>query len=107
MHERVGEWIAFAQGVVQEKICCIDLAGFVSLASRRCLDALLEETLEVSLCWAQTVDGPASQKARVVLCDLLGGKLVDGRHIDKGLRLWRAYLARHDCLANRGRRYEM
>ena len=60
MHERVGEWVAFAQGVVQEKICCIDLARFVSLASGCCLDALLEEALEVSLCWAQTVDGPAS-----------------------------------------------
>jgi len=30
------------------------------LASGCCLDALLEETLEVALCWAQTVNGPAS-----------------------------------------------
>lgn len=60
VHEGVRERVAFAQGVVQQKVCCIDLTRFVSLASGCCLDALLEEALEVSLCWAQTVDGPAS-----------------------------------------------
>jgi len=60
VHEGVRERVAFAQGVVQEEICCIHLARFVSLASGCCLDALFEEALEVSLCWAQTVDGPAS-----------------------------------------------
>lgn len=60
VHEGVRERVAFAQGVVQEKVCCIDFARFVSLAGGRCLDALLKEALEVSLCWAQTVDGPAS-----------------------------------------------
>jgi hypothetical protein len=52
VHEGVGEWVALAQSIVQEQVCCVDLTRFVSLASGRCLDALLEETLEVSLCWA-------------------------------------------------------
>lgn len=60
VHKGVGERVALAQGIVQENVCCIDLARFVSLASGCCFDALLEEALEVSLCWAQTVDGPAS-----------------------------------------------
>ena len=60
VHERIGERVALAQGVVQEKIGCVDLGGFVSLASGRCFDALLEEALEVSLCWTQTVNRPAS-----------------------------------------------
>ena len=59
VHERVGERVTLAQSIVQEQVCCINLARFVSLASGRCLNALLEEALEVSLCWAQTVDGPA------------------------------------------------
>ena len=60
VHERIGERVALAQGVVQEKVCCVDLGDLVSLTSGRCFDSLLEEALEVSLCWAQTVDGPAS-----------------------------------------------
>jgi hypothetical protein len=60
VHEGVGERVALAQAIVEEDVCCVDLARFVSLASGCCFDALLEETLEVSLCWAQTVDGPAS-----------------------------------------------
>ena len=60
VHEGVGQRVALAQGVVQEKVCCVDLARFISLAGGCCLDTLLEETLEVSLCWAQAVHGPAS-----------------------------------------------
>lgn len=60
VHEGVGERVPLAQAIVEENVCCVDLARFVSLASGCCFDALLEEALEVSLCWAQTVDGPAS-----------------------------------------------
>ena len=45
VHERVGERVTLAQSVVQEQVCCINLARFVSLASGRCLNALLEEAL--------------------------------------------------------------
>jgi hypothetical protein len=60
VHEGVGERVSLAQGIVQENVCCVDLARFVSLASGCGFDALLEKALEVALCWAQTVDGPAS-----------------------------------------------
>jgi hypothetical protein len=59
-HERFGQWVAFAQRVVQEQVCCIDLARLVSLAGGRFLDALLEQALEVSFCWAQSVGGPSA-----------------------------------------------
>ena len=59
MHERVGERVALAQGVVQEQVCGVDFERLVSLAGGCCLNALLKEALEVSLCWAKTVGGPA------------------------------------------------
>lgn len=71
-HERLGEWVAAADGVIQEQVGGADFAGLVALACGRCLDALFEQALEVALCWAQTVGGPAAEEARVVLRDLLG-----------------------------------
>lgn len=52
MHEGVGDRVALAEAIFQEDICCIDLAGLVSCAGGRLLNALLEEALEVSLCRA-------------------------------------------------------
>jgi hypothetical protein len=52
VHEGVGDRVALAEAIFQEQIRCVDLARLVSCDSRCCLDALLEETLEVSLCRA-------------------------------------------------------
>lgn len=59
VHERLGERVALVESIVQKQVCCVDLAGFVSLAGGSCLDALLKDTLEVSLCWAKLVGRPA------------------------------------------------
>lgn len=72
-HERLGERVALAKSIVEKQVCCVDLARFVSLASRCCLNALLKNALEVSLCRAQLVGRPACEEARVVLGDLLRG----------------------------------
>lgn len=73
VHERLGERVALAKSIVEKQVCCVDLARLVSLASRCCLNALLKNALEVSLCRAQLVGRPACEEARVVLGDLLRG----------------------------------
>lgn len=73
VHERFGDWVAATNGIVQEQVGGADFAGLIALTGGRCFDALFEQALEMALCWAQTVGGPAAEEARVVLRDLLGG----------------------------------
>lgn len=71
VHESVGNRVALAEAIFQEQIRCVDLARLVSCGGGRGLDALLEEALEVSLCWAELVYRPTGEQAGVVLADLL------------------------------------
>jgi hypothetical protein len=71
VHESVGDLVALAEAILQEQIRRVDFAGFVSCGGGRGLDALLEEALEVSLCWAELVYRPTGEQAGVVLADLL------------------------------------
>lgn len=71
VHEGVRNRVALAEAILQEQIRRVDFAGFVSCGGGRGLDALLEEALEVSLCWAELVYRPAGEQAGVVLADLL------------------------------------
>ena len=71
VHEGVGDRVALAEAILQEQIRCVDLTGLVSCGGGRCLDALLEEALEVSLCRAELVYRPAGEQTGVVLADLL------------------------------------
>jgi hypothetical protein len=71
VHESVGDRVALAEAILQEQIRGVDLARLVSCGGGRCLDALLEEALEVSLCWAELVYWPAGEQTGVVLADLL------------------------------------
>lgn len=71
VHESVGDRVALAEAILEEQICCVYLTGLVSRDCGRCLDALLEEALEVSLCRAELVYRPAGEQAGVVLADLL------------------------------------
>jgi hypothetical protein len=71
VHEGVGDRVALAEAILQEQIRGVDLARLVFCDGGRCLDALLEEALEVSLCWAELVYWPAGEQTGVVLADLL------------------------------------
>lgn len=71
VHESVGDRVALAEAVLQEQVRGVDLARLVTCGGGRCLDALLEEALKVSLCWAKLVDWPAREQAGVVLANLL------------------------------------
>lgn len=71
VHEALGKRVALGESIVQKQVCRIDFARLVSLAGGSCLDTLLKDALEVSLCWAQLVGGPALEEAHVVLRDLL------------------------------------
>lgn len=41
VHQGFRDRVALAEGVVQEKVCCIDLARFISFTSGRGLNSLL------------------------------------------------------------------
>ena len=71
VHESVGDRVALAEAILQEQVRGVDLARLVSCDGGRCLDALLEEALEMSLCRAELVYRPAGEQAGVVLADLL------------------------------------
>lgn len=59
-HEGLGDRVAFAHGIVQEQVSCVDFARFIPRSCGCFLDTLLKQALEVALCWAQTVGGPAA-----------------------------------------------
>lgn len=66
MHQRLRKRVMLLEAVVQEQVRGIDLFLLVPGARGCGLDAVLEQALEVALCWAKTVGGPAREEAGVV-----------------------------------------
>jgi len=70
-HHPLGKRVLLAERVVKKEVGGVDLSFLVVCTCGRVLDPAAEEVLDVVLFRAQSVDGPAGEEARVVLCYLL------------------------------------
>lgn len=75
LHDILAESVLLCESVVHKQICGVGFAVAVNVGGRPGLDAGAEEVLKVALLRSETVEGPVSEEASIVVGDLLGWRV--------------------------------